>query len=212
MLIPTQTIIQLLKEHNIQITGVLHLGAHDCEEAPFYANALNLPSESVVWIDAIEKKVEECRKKGIPNVYQVVISDTDDEEVTFNVANNFQSSSILEFGTHANHYASIKYIDKFLARTKTIDTFLSSIPGSTHLNFWNLDIQGVELKALQGAVKNIQNVSAIYTEISVEEVYKGGCRVEEIDTFLSSFGFLRVSTLLTGCGWGDALYLRKPSQ
>jgi hypothetical protein len=50
---------------------------------------------------------------------------------------------------------------------------------------------------------------AINTEVSYEELYKGGCRMEEIDLFLAPFGFTRVETRLTNKGWGDALYLKR---
>jgi hypothetical protein len=208
-MIPQQIIVKHLKDYGIQVTGVLHIGAHDCEEAPFYTNELHVSPQNVLWVDALEFKVEAAKKRGIPNVYQCVVSDKDDEEVTFNIANNNMSSSILEFGTHANHYRDIKYVSKFIASTKTIDTFLASIPESNKLNYWSLDIQGVELKAFQGAIKSLANVMAINTEVSYEELYKGGCRMEEIDLFLAPFGFTRVETRLTNKGWGDALYLKR---
>lgn len=38
---------------NYTIRGVFHIGAHDCEELPFYVNYLNLTPQNVVWIDAL---------------------------------------------------------------------------------------------------------------------------------------------------------------
>ena len=36
MLISQETIINLLKSYNIHVNGVLHIGAHECEELSFY--------------------------------------------------------------------------------------------------------------------------------------------------------------------------------
>jgi hypothetical protein len=98
MLISFEEMSPFLK--NIKFKGAFHVGAHDCEELPFY-NCLGIEKENVVWIDAINSKVVESTQKGIPNIYNAVITDKDDEEIIFNVSNNVQSSSVLEFGTHS---------------------------------------------------------------------------------------------------------------
>ena len=50
MYIPTSQINEILLKNNIDITGALHIGAHDCEELPFYNN-LGLSNEDIIWID-----------------------------------------------------------------------------------------------------------------------------------------------------------------
>ena len=54
------------------INGVLHIGAHNCEEKPFY-NSLGLTDDKIIWVDAMNSKVMEAKANGIPNVYQWVI-------------------------------------------------------------------------------------------------------------------------------------------
>ena len=56
----------------------------------------------------------------LPNIYQAVITNEDDKEIVFHVANNFQSSSVLELGTHAKDHPDIKYVSSFIAKTTTI--------------------------------------------------------------------------------------------
>ena len=56
-----------------------------------------LKNKDIIWIDAIPSKVTQARNRRIPNVYNAVITDKDDEEIIFNVSNNIQSSSVLEF-------------------------------------------------------------------------------------------------------------------
>ena len=93
MLIKGEDIKNVLRLKNIHISGALHVGAHDCEEMTFY-HSLSLKDEDVVWIDAIQEKVDENVQRGIPNVHCHVVSDRDDETITFHISNNVQSSSI----------------------------------------------------------------------------------------------------------------------
>ena len=207
MLISFSKIVKILLENNIHIFGSFHIGAHECEEIHFY-NQLGLKPEDVVWIDAISSKVNEATKRGIPNVYNAVITDKDDEEIIFNVSNNVQSSSVLEFGTHSQEHPGVVYVDKINLKSITIDTFFerNNIDASKY-NFWNFDIQGAELMALKGATKSIKYAKALYLEVNEKELYKNCGLITEIDTFLLQYNFKRVLTNITQHGWGDALYI-----
>lgn len=207
MLISFEEIQKCLLDRNIHVQGGFHIGAHECEELSFY-NRLGIQTGNIVWIDAIPSKVAEATNRGIPNVYNAVVTNKDDEDIVFNVSNNVQSSSILEFGTHAQEHPWVVYVDKLHLKSVTIDTFLerNAIDISKY-DFWNFDIQGAELLALQGAVKSIQYAKAIYLEVNVKELYKQCGLIEDIDAFLSKYKFTRVLTNITGHGWGDALYV-----
>lgn len=208
MLIPFTQIIHILKIHNIQLTGVLHIGAHECEEIPFY-EAFGIPLENMVWIDAIPSKVEQAKARGIPNVYTAVITDKDDEDVIFNVSNNVQSSSVLEFGTHATEHPWVVYVDTLRLKSISLPTFFQrNTIDARKYDFWNLDIQGAELMALKGASEYIQYAKAMYLEVNEKELYKGCGLIGEIDAFLETYNFKRVITNMTPHGWGDALYIR----
>jgi FkbM family methyltransferase len=209
MLIDVHQVKNKLQEFNICVKGVLHVGAHECEELSFYTNTLEVQKENIIWIDALEGKVNEAIQKGVPNVYHAVVSNEDDKEIVFHVSNNVQSSSILEFGTHAHHHQHVKYEFDLIQKTKTISTFFQEKNiDSTILNFWNFDIQGAELLALQGAKEHLQNADALYLEVNTEEVYKGCGLIGEIDEYVKEFGFQRVITQMTPHGWGDALYVK----
>ena len=208
MLIPADTIINILKERNISVKGALHIGAHECEELEFYKK-LGLNQKDVIWIDAIQSKVDEAKARGIPNVFQSVITNKDDEVVTFHVTNNIQSSSLLKFGSHAIHHPQVHFTGDITLTTTTIDTFfLRNGLRAKDCEFWNFDIQGAELMALEGARISLEFPKAIYLEVNVEEVYMGCAKMNEIDSFLKTRGFDRVSTNITAWGWGDALYIR----
>ena len=122
MLISFEQIKEQLLSNNVSVHGSFHLGAHECEEIGFY-NQIGLTTKDILWIDAIPSKVEEAKNKGIPNVYNAVITDKDDEDITFNISNNGQSSSILELGTHLQEHPEVFYIDKLKQKSITIDSF-----------------------------------------------------------------------------------------
>jgi FkbM family methyltransferase len=207
MLIHNSEISDIINAYNINITGVLHIGAHDCEELSIYNN-LGISNENIIWVEAIQSKVINAQNRNIPNVYNALISDKDDEVVTFNISNNVQSSSILEFGTHLVEHPWVYYTDKVSLKTVTVDTFFeqNGIDASKY-SFWNFDIQGAELMALKGAIKSIQHAKALYLEVNEKELYKNCALIGEIDEFLKQFNFKRVTTHMTTHGWGDALYI-----
>lgn len=207
MLITFTDIWEILYAQKINVVGAFHVGAHECEELTFY-NQLGLKRENIIWIDAINSKVVESTNKGIPNVYNAVITDKDDSEVIFNISNNVQSSSVLEFGSHSTEHPHVVYVDKTHHLSITIDTFFerNNLDASKY-DFWNFDIQGAELMALKGATKSIKHAKAIYLEVNEKELYKNCGLIDEIDVFLLQYNFKRVLTHMTQHGWGDALYI-----
>ncbi len=208
MLISREEIVPLLATYGIKAHSVLHIGAHDCEELGFY-NSLQIANRDVIWVDAIQEKVDAAQARGIPNVFYGVMSDTDGETVLFKRTNNDQSSSILDLGTHAAHYPWITVSETRTCTTTTVDTFLADKPKP---NFWNLDIQGAELKALKGGVNALRSADVVYTEVNTESVYQGCALLGELDEFLAAHGFTRVALKLVEQGWGDAMYVRTSQQ
>lgn len=208
MLIPINKIIEVLIQNRIAIGGVLHIGAHECEELGFY-NHIGIQNNNIIWIDAIDEKVKEATDKGIPNIFNAVITDKDDDTVIFNISNNVQSSSVLEFGTHATEHPHVTYVKTIEKQTVTIDTFFkrNNLDASKY-NFWNFDIQGAELMALKGAPESIKHATVLYLEVNEKELYKGCGLMPEIDEYLSKYNFKRVITNITQWGWGDALYIK----
>jgi hypothetical protein len=211
MLIGQDDVLKELERYGIRIHGVLHIGAHECEELPFYEK-MGLTKDQMVWIDGNQEKVQWAQQHGIPNVYHALITEEDDKEISFHITNNGQSSSILELGTHQYHHPHVHYIETRKERGITIDTFYkrNNLEMSQY-NFWNFDIQGAELLALKGATEALEYPKAIYVEVNTEEVYKGCALMEELDRYLAVYGMKRVLTHLTEFNWGDALYLKVSS-
>jgi FkbM family methyltransferase len=208
MLITVEEINTILQKNNITINGSFHIGAHDCEELPFY-HLLGIKNENMIWIDAIQEKVEQAKNKGIINVYNNVITDKDDEDIIFNISNNVQSSSILELKTHKIEHPNVFYVDKIQVKTITVDTFFerNNFDPSKY-DFWNFDIQGAELLALHGATNSLKHAKVLYLEVNEKELYKNCGLISDIDIFLKTHHFTRVLTKMLQFGWGDAVYIK----
>ena len=206
MLIPFSTLVPFLAARGIRVRGVLHIGAHECEELKDYV-AQGVSAEAVDWIEANPELVARMAAQGI-HVHQAAVSDVE-AELPFHVTNNGQSSSLLEFGTHAASYPWCKVVKTLTVKTETLQGVVArtGIPIATR-NFWNLDIQGAELAALRSAGDLLKHADAIYAEVNTQEVYKGCGQLPELDAFLASQGFKREMISMTPAGWGDALYVR----
>ena len=205
MLVPGETVKYIIDQHGLEIRGVVHMGAHVCEERHLYAqwNVYN-----VVWIDANPAMTEQNIQNGNPNCYTAALDETE-HDAEFNVTNFTVSSSLLELGTHKIYYPDIVVSKKITTRTQTLPQFFERTGlDPVDYNFWNLDIQGTELNVLRGAEDLLEHVDIIYTEVNTEEVYKGCGLVWEIDMYLNLKGFMRVATEMSGANWGDALYVR----
>ena len=209
MIIPVDVLKKCLFDNFIKINGVLHIGSHDCEEMPIYIDDLCIDSDKIIWIDALDVKVIDAKKRGIINVFNEVISDKDNDIVMFNKANNTTSSSIFCFKTHTTIYPEIIVDEIQPKQTITIDSFFNkNLINASHYNLWNLIIQGSELLALKGGIKSLENVDVIITKIFLKELYFGCNMLKEYDDFLGQYLFRRVLTEITPHGWGEAVYIK----
>jgi len=189
--------------------GILHIGAHMCEERALY-NTINIGDNDILWIEAIGEIVAYVKKinENI-NIVQAVITDKDDEDVSFMITNNKESSSIFNFGTHAIEHPQVFEIERRRLKSITLNTLFerNNIPHDRY-DFINIDIQGAELKALKGAERILPHIKAIYAEVNEKMLYEGAALLPELDEYLAAFNFKRVITNMTRHGWGDALYIK----
>lgn len=206
MLIPFSNIT---KKYNMKIHGILHIGAHNCEELEAYNN-YGLNNSQIIWIEANPKLVEENLKVDKTRIIKnFICCETDQGKTKLNIANNGQSSSILELGTHAKSYPSIKYSDFVEVNNNRIDTMYDQegIP-KNFANFLNIDIQGAELMALKGMGNLLDHFDYLYLEVNKDYVYKNCALVQEIDDYLLKYNYVRAETSWTKEKWGDALYIK----
>ena len=201
------SVSELHKNWGINPNGVLHVGAHLGEEAEDYQKFKWLPA---IWIEAQPTLVEQLQLKLKPPMHRIIaaaIWNINDVRLKLHVASNSMSSSLLDFGSHSNSYPEITFVEEIEVITKRLDKLieLEDMP-----NFLCIDIQGAELPAIQSLGELILKLDYIFVEVNRREVYKECTKVKELDFYLDSKDFKRVTTRwFFKQGWGDALYIRK---
>ena len=199
----------LCEKYKFIPSGVLHIGAHELEEMESY---LSLGVDNIIWIEGNQDLVDKNSEK-IAGTNQVIISSVvyseDGLEMDFNITNNMQSSSLLEFDKHKDYHPSVVIERIVKVKTSRVDTILEKNKiEKDRFDFVNLDIQGVEMKALSGFGDYLNSVKYIYTEVNTGSVYKNNDLLDDLDIFLEKLGFNRVETFMTDYEWGDAFYIR----
>lgn len=205
-------LVFLHRKYNLDIKGILHVGAHTCEELSIYKK-VGLSEDKIVWIEGNCDIVHKVKQIS-PNcrIFNALISDKDGETRDFIITNNGQSSSILELKEHLKEHPHVFEVDRKILETITIDTFIKKYEIEKTLNFVNMDIQGAELLALKGMIEYLQYVDYLYLEVNEKELYANCGLISDIDEFLKSYNFIRKETNMTKYGWGDALYIKEKSK
>lgn len=200
---------ELIKKYNLDISGIIHIGAHYGEEYRLYRDS------GIAKLCFFEPLKENFKKLSL-NVTddQTILVNkalgSEIKKITMNVeiANNSQSSSILKPKHHLIQYPHIQFNKTEEVEMITLDSFIkeNNLKG---YNFINIDVQGYELEVFKGALETLKNVDCIISEVNRAEMYEGCASVYEIDDYLSSYRFERVETSWEGVTWGDALYIKK---
>ena len=108
-------------KYKMKIRGIMHIGAHNCEEMEKY-NKIGVKKENIIWIEANPYIVQKMKQKDKEiRIIHGLITDKNDDDMFFNVANNGQSSSIYEFGTHSVNHPEVKYVGKIILKSKRMD-------------------------------------------------------------------------------------------
>jgi len=199
---------RLILDYDLKIRGVLHIGAHWGEEQPDYAKH---GVKNMIFFEPVKANYEMLLDylpgdDGIKTFNIALGNEVGTREMFTETANRGQSCSLLEPDLHLSQYPRIRFDDKEVVVINKLD----NIEFDRMLyNMINIDVQGYELEVFRGAVGTLKNIDIIYSEVNRDEVYKECARVEQLDAFLDTFGFIRVETDWIGKTWGDALYLKK---
>jgi FkbM family methyltransferase len=197
----------LVKKYNMNVSGVIHIGAHYGEEV---SNYVNLGIDDIVLFEPLEKNFE-ILKNNVSELnanitgYCVALGNKNQNVNMFLSSNNLESSSVLKPKVHLDLHPEVVFSGEEAVEMKRLDDFLFN-----NYNFINLDVQGYEMEVLKGAEKTLEYVDYLYCEVNRNEVYEGNAYIEEIDNYLSNYNMRRVETSWWYDGpWGDALYITR---
>ena len=199
---------KIVTDYELDIRGVLHIGAHYGEEYPVY---IKQGVKNMIFFEPVKsnyKKLLETlpkRKKNIQTFNYALGSKRAISKMYIETVNKGQSCSLLAPKEHLKQYPQITFDSKESVAVERLDNveFDRSL-----YNMINIDVQGYELEVFKGAKETLRHIDIVYTEINLKELYKDCCQVEDLDNFLKEFGFIRILTEAPYNGWGDALYLK----
>ena len=209
MLLDLESLVNL---HEMDINGILHIGAHYGQEYEVYKK-LNI--ENILFFEPLPNnfKILEEKFKDIPSIKlfnKALGNSTTKIPMYVEKQNNGQSSSILKPELHLIQYPHITF-----EHTETVDMVrLDDLEKNKEFdlnkfNMINIDVQGYELEVFKGSENILNNIDYIMTEVNRANLYTGCALVEQLDEYLSKYGFKRVVTSWEGVTWGEALYIKE---
>jgi FkbM family methyltransferase len=199
----------LIKKYKLSVNGVIHIGAHYGQEFSIYKKN-NI--QNVIFFEPVPTTFRILESNIGTNAMLVNKAlGNQNKKVTMNVetANQGMSSSILKPNLHLTQYPHIKFESTIeVDMVRMSDFFKDENIEISNYNLINIDVQGYELEVFKGAEKLLENIDYIITEVNRDIVYEGNAIVDDIDAYLSTYGFNRVETTWDGITWGDAFYIK----
>ena len=201
------------------IRTILDIGSRDAEVSIELKRAF--PSARVFSFECNPPAIELCRANiaasGLPDVTLVpnAVSDSDGtldffaidptRTVTPHPDGNIGASSLF----HANpEYPYEQYHqNRISVEATTLARWSKEASVSTVDLVW-MDLQGAELKAIQGMGELLKNIKILYTEVEFKPMYLGQPLFGEIDQFLRAHDFRLHGKFNLSEWFGDAMYVQ----
>jgi FkbM family methyltransferase len=156
---------------------------------------LTLPNVPIVAFEPIPKEAAVFREahKGCQHVQLIEVALGESESsATLHLSRSADSSSLLPITQQSEYFQQTDEVGTLNVPVKTLDKVsLDWTPSRRQL--LKLDVQGFELKVLQGAKRFLSECIYVYVECSEVELYEGQALRKEVESFLGSQGFQRAS-------------------
>ena len=201
------TISSWARNFDIKPNGVIHVGASIGEERDEWA-AL---TKRVAWIEPHPGLLAALRANVEPLGGEVIAKAAGEKQGTaaLHIASNLHSSSLLPLGRHALYYPDITYEDFAQVEMDTLDHMFEG--RYDQYDYLYMDVQGYEGQVLLGAEKLLPHIKWIYAEFNHEEMYTGCWLTPKLRAYLLERHFVLTAIELLHSAWGNALFIRTPS-
>jgi FkbM family methyltransferase len=160
-------------------------------------------------VPALFNQLHEATKE-LKNVtcYNMAIADSNGS-LPFHVSGGQSDacSSLLAPHTCVQERPLITFEQTIVVPVTTLDTWAQK-ENVGRIDFLWLDLQGAELRALQGAQQILKSVQVILVEVNLTERYKDAPLYDDVKQFLTAHGFKLDQEALHHQTWGDALFIR----
>lgn len=197
---------ELVKKYDMKIKGIVHIGAHYGQEHNLYKS---IGVEKIVYFEPLKNNFEKLREniKDDSLLFNLALGNENKEiEMYVENANQGMSSSVLKPLVHLTQYPHIKFETKEVVQMKKLDDVSFD---KSEYNLITIDVQGFELEVFKGSIQFLEGVDYIFSEVNRDEVYENCTKIDDLTTFLNSFGFELVEINWVGGSWGEGLYIKK---
>lgn len=119
-----------------------------------------------------------------------------------------KSSSLLAPAQSGPMHGWIEFKEAITVATDTLDAFCAR-QGLMRIDFIQMDVQGAEQLVLTGAERMLRHTTAIWLEVSAQELYQGQALDRDLTRFMRAQGFALAHAVYLGSetGEGDHLYV-----
>jgi len=205
--IPKSFMKTFLPDNPIIIEAGAHIGIDTCEMAKLWPKSKIFAFEPIPEIySQLIKKTQSfenvrCFKQALSEKTGVV---------TMNVSKGVSdgSSSILEPKEHLVLHPDVLFEKKIDVDAITLNDWMKKNE-IKHIDLLWLDLQGFEFNVLKASSEILKNVTMIYTEVSIEELYSGSMLYPEFRNWIESFGFEVMREELVWQDAGNVLFKKK---
>jgi FkbM family methyltransferase len=191
--------------------GVIHVGANDGEEFTYYKS---MGITKLVGFEPLKDAFDRF-EAAHPDVMKFQLGwGNERAKVTIEVTENDKASSVLKRVDVEDWTKHPVFKDWNMGQWPIVGTEEITIIryadwegiNDADYNFLNMDIQGMELAALKGMGRQLENFDALVIECSESPVFKGEASGQEVSDWLDARGFERVTPIKPH---NDVLFLRK---
>jgi FkbM family methyltransferase len=184
-------IYQLEKSSHFRPTGVIHIGAHDGAEVPFYfalgIKRVYLFEPQSFYADLLHRRYGSDRRV---KVFPFAVGSSTKELALFTEVegspNRSASASILKPKEHLTDFDYVRFNLKPTNKVhvRTLDSFELA-----DVDLLVIDTQGYELEVLKGALNTLPSIKWIVFEYWTNEAYEGVPSEEDLLAFVAAQGF-----------------------
>lgn len=218
----------LIDKYKIPTTGIIHVGGHVGQELPLYAA---LGFRNVVMIEPLKEEFDILNERV--NKYNKVYKQFthffggDDPLMKAHALNyaiteepgmatfyRTEVSSLSSLAKPINSGFSVEdsiLYEEVNVSCKTLDEVIDELPNNwtaADFNYLRINVQGSEMKVLQGARSFLNSVSYVDLETNIIPRYEGNPTTSDFDEFLSQYGFYPLLGYVIGVV-GNVIYARK---
>jgi len=203
-------------------TGIIHIGAHQGQEVePYLAygfKSIILIEANPQWYEFLAQKFGSDSRIRIFNYAICHRSGYVDLHIHTSRSGSTEPASVLPMKRFNEIVKTLHTPETIRVPAITLDELIERHQIERQdFNFLNVDIQGAELLAFEGAPKTLASLDAVITEVNLVELYEGAPLEADLVRFLRRSGFKKVNSVYhelydehsTFPAWGECLFVKE---